>query len=269
MMVLFFLPFVNCFARLIERILPDRGPSLTRHLDKTVLQAPVVALEAAKRALRDTAAATFDVFVSKLAAPDATALKLKEHDIRDALQRLREFYPLIPYTEDGMPHERVVQMHALDHLIRLQSHLVFSAGAKSALGTPRVGKASVLLSDMLALAAQGLRTGSPGNWRELVQKSSMGLADMRRMERPLIIEATAGTDSSPEQALELLDTMRWLDRIGYHVWRICNYLGISNGLSSAVGHTLPEGRNGQSGDDGHDEQGAGGQADAMVSGDVV
>ena len=57
--VAIFLPFVHRFSRAIERLLPDRGPALTRHLDDTVLQTPAVALEATRRALRETAAETF------------------------------------------------------------------------------------------------------------------------------------------------------------------------------------------------------------------
>jgi phosphate:Na+ symporter len=29
---------------------------------------------------------------------------------------------------------------------------------------------------------------------------------------------------APEDILERLDAMRWLDRVGYHAWRICYHL---------------------------------------------
>lgn len=50
-----FRPFVDSFARGIERLLPETGPTLTRHLDDTLLNAPSVALEATRRALNQTA----------------------------------------------------------------------------------------------------------------------------------------------------------------------------------------------------------------------
>src|SRR5690606_32754333 len=44
-----FLPFTPRFAGFIERLVPERGPTLTRHLDPSVAQMPAVALEAARR----------------------------------------------------------------------------------------------------------------------------------------------------------------------------------------------------------------------------
>lgn len=42
-------PFVNPFARLVMRVVPERGDLPTRRLDKAALQAPGLALEAARR----------------------------------------------------------------------------------------------------------------------------------------------------------------------------------------------------------------------------
>ncbi|HEY9170958.1 MAG TPA: hypothetical protein VI136_01595, partial [Verrucomicrobiae bacterium] len=47
----------------------------------------------------------------------------------------------------------------------------------------------------------------------------------RRSGRPLVLKRTAAAGGDPARALEVLDAMRWLDRVGYHAWRICNYLG--------------------------------------------
>lgn len=41
----------------------------------------------------------------------------------------------------------------------------------------------------------------------------------------MVLEQTADGQGVPAKALEILDAMRWLDRVGYHTWRICNYLG--------------------------------------------
>ena len=46
------LPMADRLARLILRLLPDRGPVLTRHLDNSLVEVPEVALEAIRRTLR-------------------------------------------------------------------------------------------------------------------------------------------------------------------------------------------------------------------------
>src|SRR5690606_31541645 len=58
--VLLFLPFAHRYARLIERLLPEKELTLTRHLDDSVLEVPPVAIEATHRALIEIARATVE-----------------------------------------------------------------------------------------------------------------------------------------------------------------------------------------------------------------
>ncbi len=53
--VVAFFPFTSAFARLVTRIMPERGPFLTRHLDASVLMVPQVALETVRRTLDEIA----------------------------------------------------------------------------------------------------------------------------------------------------------------------------------------------------------------------
>jgi phosphate:Na+ symporter len=48
---LMFLPAVKDFSKLIERLVPDRGPILTRHLDASLVEVPEIATEAVRRTL--------------------------------------------------------------------------------------------------------------------------------------------------------------------------------------------------------------------------
>ena len=135
--VAIFLPFVHRFSHAIERVLPDRGPALTRHLDDTVLQTPAVALEATRRALRETAAETFHALRGALGGPaDGTAPS--EIELRQALDRLQEFFPRIPPAAEDEPlsQSRVAQMHAMDHLTRLQTRLAPPSSVRRVLAGP-------------------------------------------------------------------------------------------------------------------------------------
>lgn len=223
--VVLFLPFVDRFANTIERILPDRGPALTRHLDNTVLQAPAVALEATRRALCETAAETFQALRQTLTG-ETGAGEAREHQLRQALERVQEFFSQIPpITEDEpLSQLRVAQMHAMDHLTRLQTRLSPPAGVQRVLNDTRLRGAVTLAGDILATAESGLRRDDGTMWLSEVENRAAALVDLRRRERPLILEQTAGGKSAPVQALQLLDAMRWLDRLGYHTWRIANYL---------------------------------------------
>src|SRR4030095_8225255 len=49
--VVFLLPLINWFTRLVERILPERGSPLARCLDSSALETPIVAVEAVRRTI--------------------------------------------------------------------------------------------------------------------------------------------------------------------------------------------------------------------------
>src|SRR5262249_35162192 len=49
--VLVLLPLIDRFTRLVERILPERGSPLTRSLDPSALQTPMVAVEAVRQTI--------------------------------------------------------------------------------------------------------------------------------------------------------------------------------------------------------------------------
>jgi phosphate:Na+ symporter len=223
-----FLPQAHRFAHAIERALPDHGPALTRHLDQTILQAPAVALEATWRALRETAAETFHALRAALRGPGAGG-EAGAAQLRQALDRLQEFFPQIPPVAEDEPlsQRRVAQMHAMDHLARLQVCLAFPAGVRRALDDARLQPALSLTEAVLEQGEAGLRgrSAAPDGWMARVEGQASELVELRRQERPVILQQTAGGASAPAHALELLDAMRWLDRLGYHTWRICHYLG--------------------------------------------
>jgi phosphate:Na+ symporter len=225
--VILFLPFVHGFARLIERVLPDRGPTLTRHLDTTVLQTPAVALEASRRALLDTAAATLQAVRHTLTPTTHDRPELDEAALRQATDQIQEFLARIPPVHEGQPlsHNRLAQLHAMDHLTRLQTRLNPPASVRRTLAHPRLQESIQLSQQSLEIGANGLRTGAPADYPVAVEKLAQQLVELRRRERPLVLEETAAGAAAPTHALELLDTMRWLARLAYHTWRICNYLG--------------------------------------------
>ncbi|MBX3731502.1 MAG: Na/Pi cotransporter family protein [Verrucomicrobiae bacterium] len=224
--VLIFLPFAERGARIIEQWLPDRGPVLTRHLDSTVLKTPAVALEATRRALSETAAESFDAARSVLENPMHAVSTARLALPRAALARLQEFFPQIPAVaeDDRVTRRRLAQLHALDHLARFQARWTPPGGIGTRIRDPRLQGAVRLTATLLELGASGLRHGGPESWEVTVASKAADLAELRRLDRPLILRETATGRSDPSTALELLDVIRWLDRLGYHAWRITHHL---------------------------------------------
>jgi phosphate:Na+ symporter len=93
---------------------------------------------------------------------------------------------------------------------------------------------------ILELGEAGLSGRAPADWLAQMERAAVALAEQRRQARPIVLKETADGQGGPAQALEILDAMRWLDRGGYHTWRICNYLGGAGKPESALTDANPE-----------------------------
>lgn len=237
--VLLFLPWVHPFARAIERLLPDRGPVLTRHLDDTLLHAPPVALEASRRALSETSGELFHLLQAVLAGEGGPTHERQKAELARAGEQIQNFFARIPPMGEDEPlsRSRLAQMHAIDHLLRLLSRIEPPAGVSAMLRHERMRPAVECCRDILVRGAAGLRGEAPPDWPEVIKAGALELADLRRRERPAVLRQTAVGVWKPGPALEVLDAMRWLDRIGYHAWRIANYLA---GDGSPESEATPE-----------------------------
>jgi len=234
--VLVFLPFVNGFSRWIEHLLPERGPHLTRHLDDTLLHSPAVALEATQRALRETACELFDALAHTLRADAGNRDDSRHNRIADALERTQQFFSRIPPVVESEPlaQQRVAQMHVMDHLLRLEARLRPPPGVHRLLADTRLQPVVARARIALDLGIAGLRGSAPADWLDTLGRQSQDLAALRLRERPAVLGRTASGASDPAHTLDVLDTMRWLERVGHHTWRICNYLDTETAAAPAL-----------------------------------
>lgn len=230
------LPFATQFAAWIERLLPDRGSTLTRRLDSAVLDVPPVALEASRRTLTDIACKLFDAMRSYLWGRTTGVDGIVASQLRQAIEETQHFLARIPPLPAGAPmaHSRVAQMHAVDHLVQLLADLRTFSAWQDFESNERLYPLLRRTRELLELALAGLQEQRPPDWLEQVEAKSRKTADLRRSERLDILEQTAMYAWAPERTLETLDAIRWLDRIGYHTWRICKYLSSSDDEPSAT-----------------------------------
>lgn len=226
---LIFLPFTDRFSRWMARWLPERGSPLTAFLDPSVLSVPAVAIEASRRALLETACALMAYYREVLmgvkkavAEPEA---RLAEP--LGALNRIRDFVSRIApeHESEIQTRLRAALFHALDHTTRLAAH----RDPPAALGMP--GAARTILSPLqgeadrlLETAVLGLRERTSPGWLERLETESASFAERLKAARSTLLLQTAAGEWPPEEALAVLEVLRWLDRIAYHAWRISHYL---------------------------------------------
>lgn len=220
------LPFVDRFARHVERLVPEKDPSPTQHLDDSLLHAPTVALEATRRALRDTTREVASTLAGVLTPPHLPAqTELRRARAAATLDRIQRFFARIPPVGDEpLSNLRAGQMHAIDHLSRLLGRIEPPESVRRVLAREELRAGRELCQALLTQAEAGLGPQPSPQWLQAVTLQSAALADLRKRQRPQLLGATSEGSATPDETLDLLDAMRWLDRIGYHTWRLCHYL---------------------------------------------
>jgi phosphate:Na+ symporter len=244
------LPGVARFSRLIIRLVPDRGPALTRHLDNSLIEVPEVAIEAVRRTLGDALRELLTGVRRQLAAfhhhapPDLAP-------VREALHQARGFLGRVPPSlhVPNRPNARLAVVHAGDHLDQLAEELAQSPPGASRWTDPRVLQARTRLETLLNAAEQCLNGAAAAALLETLKSGATELAELRRSGRETILDETARGSLSPETASELLDALRWLDAIAYHTWRIVHYLcaAAGHGSEPEAAPAAPAGSAGQAG----------------------
>jgi phosphate:Na+ symporter len=225
--VILVLPFVGKLANMIERVLPERGSVFTRHLDPTLYSAPEVAVEAANRSLREIASHTF----REMGFCIAPLRQVRGHDsgspesLQQALAEVQLFLQGIPLRDgsEALGHQRVDAFHAIEHLGRMQSRLSPPTSIRHTSESADLAEPFTWLRECLDAGISYLESSDP-QLRDTLRLQAARLVEFRRHDRPLVMRLTAEGKLSSQQGLDRLDAVRWLDRIAYHTWRVCEHL---------------------------------------------
>jgi phosphate:Na+ symporter len=216
------LPGTRSYAGLIARLVRERGPVLTRRLDPTVRTVPEVAVEAARLTLLDVAMAVAEAAESVLSGPGNGVRSARLESAASALGELRQFLTGVGTRAESISAHRglVSSLHAMDHLSRLVNVLAHPPRLPP---TPELDRAAARVGNLVS-AAEGWLLGEHGAIPPEIESLSKEVADLRRRQRNTMLQRTAVGQAAAGEALAALDAMRWLDRIGYHLWRIVHHL---------------------------------------------
>jgi len=256
--VVVLLPLVDRFTRLVGRILPERGSPLTRCLDPSALETPMVAVEAVRRTIAQSLAAVCGSVEAALGAetrgervPGKNAIAV--HEAGDALREAQVFLSDVagpPDTEDEQLR-LTSTLHAFDHA----SRVVETAGGID-FGTVRSGPDDVRASELctnamrIAIAVADDVAALPGIDRspqdsrptcsgkplstdeDLVQLEHCAreLENLQRTHRRTTLSAVANGTLTTEAAIVRVDTLRSLQALVWHAWR-CTVHFIGHGAT--------------------------------------
>lgn len=234
--VLLFLPFITPFARLVERLLPQRVVSETQMLDDSMLGIPSVALEASQRALEQIGTRLLSVYREMLSGKISEGDVLSLEQARGSLDEAYAFVSRISVEagDTAGTAQRIAQLHAIDHLLRFRTRLTDLRHAHVDLTEPCYDWALENSRQILELACEGILRHELARHLPQIELNATTLTTLSRQVRHQVLDHT--TTSATAQVLARTDTFRWLDRTSQHIWRICHYL--AQGRNG--GHLHPE-----------------------------
>jgi phosphate:Na+ symporter len=220
------LPFAARLAETVGRIIPDPFPSPTRNLDPSVARLPAVAVEAARGAVAEIGGHLASTAAQALAHEPATPSKERMRALHDGLEEVRRFLARVRTSPDvGDVYARHVSvLHAADHLDRL---------ARALRDAPPAPDRRSLVARAPVVERAGREVGAVAGVLEAGGDAAAGtlaaiaaeVAATRRERRPQTLAATASGERDARDAATELDTMRWADRLVYHLWRAAHHLG--------------------------------------------
>jgi phosphate:Na+ symporter len=237
-----FLPFLPPFSRMVIWLVPEKQDSLTKHLDKSLLGIPAVAVEAAGRTLRNIVRLTAVETDNLLHTQTLDRENIEQlWAIQRALAETRSFLGKIRLAgHDSHVYEhRLALLHAIDHAYRLsEACLAFEEPFDELEVRQGVYKFLPELEAMIEWLAAESSPLVAQKGQVLVRhlgKTSSKLAKMRRRQREQVLTNTAVGQIDPDIAQKQLVAMRWVDQVAYHVWRMGYHLtNLTNGLDTAV-----------------------------------
>jgi phosphate:Na+ symporter len=229
-----FMPFINGFANLIEKAMPETTTTLTRYLDKSLLQTPAVALEASQRALREATCQVLADLHRLVSRKDLETLEKSTSQLDAELDQVQQFLEKIPAELEGtaLSQSRVAQIHAIDHIIRLRARLNVGEPIGQALSHPRLHELSQAALRVLETGRVGLHEHANHEWLQDIQNRVEAIGQSVLQHRAAILTETGAGRWPAAEALTMLDAIRWHDRVSHHTWRVCHYLQNKNGNNS-------------------------------------
>lgn len=241
--VCYFLPFTQAFAKLIQRLAPEKGSPLVRRLDDSLLVDADAASDAAVATIRDITVEQASLLSDQLSGEISARRKrdMRANIVR-AIDQTRGFVDAIDTTPDHPAHARHrAALHGIDHLRRLQQRARQSSRIATLVADHRLNRLGrVLRFELAQLAAPDLGT-------EALQKIAARFDRLERIiwhQRHGFREATIASAASrrdPADTIAILDSLRWLHRVAYHIARILIHLETAR-------HSERMGEGGEAGD---------------------
>ncbi|WP_096199652.1 Na/Pi cotransporter family protein [Bacillus sp. FJAT-45350] len=228
--ILLIVPFIGLFSKMVMKIIPDKGDSLTKHLDPSVATVTPVAIEASRRTLKKVTNVVVSAMIDLLKEKKMTATVQKKLDSAEAaLVETRQFLSTITTDfasstsrQDYKNH--VAAIHAIDHLDRLIKATKETDFLVSLETDENLTGISSRMKVVLADVTMKLKDIDIEELVQIVEENSASIAEARKKDRKRLLKKPAKNQVDVDTAIQKVHTLHWIDRLAYHLWRAIFHL---------------------------------------------
>ncbi len=227
------LPFTGGFAKLMMRLVPEQPHRFTQRLDRSLYESPEIALQAVQGTLQELSQVVITELVSILKQGPTDLTRSRLQDANQALKHTREYLTPIQATEahESIYFKKLSAIHTLDHLRRLIDRCQNFKRAQRARTEPEL---AALSQRLLSGAEQALVALTPTAhpppevpFQEQVDRLHQVWRDFdshAEQDRQHLIGQAAAGQLAAHPTIQKLDSLRWIRRVSYHLWRILGHL---------------------------------------------
>jgi len=218
------LPVVGRFARLVERIVPERPSAFTERLDPRWLRHPDVALRAIGPTLLELADQAFRILrhqLNPLRTPSVDP-ELRELLVI-ALDDVSRYVGEVPPAKDSQPR-LAASVHVIDQLGRLLERESQRQRVETTAQDADLSRRAASLAECLPMELTGSDPAALRQASARLAEQSAGIESQRRDYRESAAHKSAADHLEPDEALAVMDAYRWLERSAHHAWRVMHHL---------------------------------------------
>ena len=224
--VLVVLSILPWFTKLVMRMIPDKEKEENYHqfLDPTVAFVGPVGVESSKRAMIQILSSISNQAQKLLIEKKPVDFSKEEK----GLQEVKEFLSSIgkePNATIQQYEEHLSIVHALDHGERLIKALKDSDDYM--IGVKMDASVHQLVEKLGSVFKETTEKMESEDWHNLVQLTeshSLSLAELRKQDRQKLFQSTVHEQTDIESVIKTVQTIHWIDRLAFHLWRITHHL---------------------------------------------
>lgn len=223
--VIVVLPFTNQFARLMERIIPDKPSLYLDSLDKSLLIDSELALGAVHIAIKTESMALFR-HVGAILGDSKTGKKADLEELQSALNSTYSFLDEVKIENNqDSKWERVVNtIHTMDHLQRLYERCEQDEDrAVTARDTPELQTECRLLTVAIKEILSHIEQDDWFHAQEVAQNTGALIHQKVSPFRASVMRRIASDEIDPAIGTSNLEAIRWLRRVSRHITRITQH----------------------------------------------